>query len=73
MPTSQLHIEGWKRLTSAFPDTGVINAILGICQLGARIGYDGVRKKPVIYPTLAIAETDASLVSTDIALEHKKH
>ena len=73
MPTSQLHLEGWKRLTTAFPDTGVTNAILGICQFSARIGYEEVRERPVIYPNLAIAQTDALLISTDITLTLEKH
>lgn len=66
MPTSQLHLKGWQRLTSVFPDTWVSNAILGICEFGARIGYEGVREKAVIHPNLVTTETDVLLISRDI-------
>ena len=31
---------GWERLTRSFPDREGVEAILGIGQFGARIGYE---------------------------------
>jgi len=39
MPTGQLKQIGWTNLTIAFFNQEMIDAILGICEFGARIGY----------------------------------
>jgi len=41
MPAGQLKFNGWQNLMMTFPDPVVVRAILGICQFGARIGYEG--------------------------------
>lgn len=72
MPAGQLKMNGWKELTSEYPDQQVIKAILGICQYGARIGYEGQRSGVVIHPNLASAEDNTDLVAKEIESEMKK-
>ena len=72
MPAGQLRREGWAKLAQTFPDQQVIKAILGICQCGARIGYEGHRSVIVIHPNLAIAEHDINLVTSEITSELSK-
>ena len=73
MPVGQLRPEGWERLTAIFPDKAVTAAISGICRFGARIGYEGVRLAPTIYPNLSTAEADTNLLTSDIATELSKN
>lgn len=73
LPHSQLNIKGWDRATLDYPDRAVITAILGICRYGARIGYEGHRTTPIIYPNLPIAQADEHLLSSDIAVELGKN
>jgi len=73
MPPGQLNPLGWQRLTADFPDRAVSSAIIGICQHGARIGYEGPREATTIYPDLSSAVLDASLVTSDIENELRKH
>ena len=56
-----------------FPDEQVVAAILSICEYGARIGYKGHRSVATIYPNLVTADTEADLVSADIAAESMKN
>ncbi|KAG0641064.1 hypothetical protein HOY80DRAFT_1114733 [Tuber brumale] len=72
MPAGQLKYEGWKELTSDYPDKPVISAILGICRFGARIGYEGCRTSAKIYPNLPTADVDSQLVTADIQAELRK-
>ena len=69
MPAGQLRLEGWAKHTQKFPDQQVIKAILGICQYGARIGYEELRSGIVIHPNLAIAEHHINLVTCEITSE----
>ena len=73
IPTGQLRETGWKQLTPQFPDHEVIRAILGICQYGAKIGYEGCRKTITTHPNLFSANIDAALVTADLASELKKN
>ena len=73
MPTGQLKVEGWKQLTLKFPNQEVVAAILGICQFGAKIGYEGRRSGITIYPNLSTANTDARLVTAEVASELNKN
>ena len=73
MPRGQLNIKGWARASIDHTDRAVITAILGICQFGARIGYEGRRETPTIYPNLPIAQGDEHLLSSDIAVEVEKN
>jgi len=34
MPAGQLRYEGWRHLLAPYPEPAVVEAILGICQLG---------------------------------------
>ena len=72
-PVGQLRAEGWDRLTTCFPDKAVISAIRGICRVGARIGYEGVRESPTIHPNLSTAEVEIPLVTSDITTEMSKN
>ena len=56
-----------------FPDKQVVTAILGICEYGTKIGYEGHRSVATIYPNLVTADTEADLVSADIAAVSMKH
>jgi len=71
-PTGQLKINGWQELTREYPDREVIAAILGICQFGARIGFEMVQAGPKIYPNLQSALMDKDLVTQDITAELTK-
>jgi len=73
LPRSQLSIKEWERATLDSPDRAVITTILGICRYGARIGYEGHRETPTIYPNLPIAQTDEHLLSSDNAVELGKN
>ena len=73
MPTGQLSETGWKQLTTQFPDHEVIRAMLGICRYGAKIGYEGCRKRTTIHPNLSSANIDAALVTADLVSELKKN
>ena len=63
---------GWEQLTNNFPDHSVITAILGICEYGARMGYEGQRATITIYLNLAISQAESDLVTPDIAFECNK-
>ena len=63
---------GWEHPTTNFPDREIIRAILGTCRFGARIRYSQQRSKPTIYPNLAIADADITLMSADISSELEK-
>ena len=69
MPTGRLKLEGWAKLMALYPDSEVTSAIMGICKFGVRIGYEGIREEPTIYPNLASAEADIDLVTANIAYE----
>ena len=42
---------------------------MGICRYGARIGFEGAREAPTIYPNLATAHADTNQVTADITQE----
>jgi len=69
MPQTLLKLEGWENLTSRYPDRRVVNTILGICEYGARIGYQGHWYSVTIHPNLSRAEEDPSLVMAEILAE----
>jgi len=72
MRAGSLNIHGWKKHMKEFPDEQVLTAILGICEYRARIGYERHRSVATIYYTLVTADTEADLVSADIAAESMK-
>ena len=69
MPAGQLRHEGWRHLLAAYSEPVVVEAILGICQYGARIGHGGHRRRGQIHPNLKSAEDSPETISTDIAKE----
>ena len=69
MPAGQLRHEGWRHLLAAYPEPVVVEAILDICQYGARIGHEGHRGPGQIHPNLKSAEDSPETISTDIAKE----
>ena len=71
MPAGPLISEGWKKVMTNYPDRALVTALLGICKFGARIGYEGLRTKPTIYPNLQTAQANSHLLSSDIAAEQK--
>ena len=72
MPASPLKIAGWRTLTRAYPDRLVIEAILGICQFGARIGYEGQRHSSRIFQNLTSTLECFEIISTGIEAELDK-
>lgn len=56
-----------------FPDREVIDAILGICKFGARIGYEGERNSITIHKNLTSALENPDLVTKDIETELEKN
>ena len=73
MPAGVLKSLGWERLMQRFPDKAVVEAILGICQYGVRIGYHSQRSSITIHPNLAAAEEHPKLVTEEIERELKKN
>ena len=73
MPKQVLKWEGWERRTSRYPDQSIVDAILGICEYGARIGYEGSRTSVTIHPNLSRAEEAPSTVTAEIISELKKN
>lgn len=73
MPPGQLNPLRWQRLTTDFPDRAVSSAVIGICQHGVRIGYEGPREGTTIDPNLLSAMLDASLVTSNIKNVLRKH
>jgi len=51
MPAGQLKYKGWKKLIKEYPDNSVTEAILGICQFGARMGFEGVKVQSLFIQT----------------------
>ena len=56
-----------------FRDKQVVTAILGIGEYGDRIGYERHRSVATIYSNLVTGNTEADLVSADIAAEAMKN
>jgi len=73
MPPGQLGPRGWQRLTSTFPDRAIISPVIGICEFGAGIGYEGTRQPTAIRPNLASAMIDPAQVTSDIENELSKN
>ena len=73
MPKQVGKREGWERRTSRYPDQSIVDAILGICEYGARIGYEDSRTRVTIHPNLSSAEEDPSTVTAEIISELKKN
>ena len=69
IPAGPLNYAGWECLTRSFPDREVMEAILCICQFGARIGYEGHRRSVTIYPNLASAMDSKEIVTAEISKE----
>ena len=69
MPAGQLRHDGWRHFLAVYPEPVVVEAILGICQYGARIGHEGHRGPGQIHPNLKSAEDFPETISTDIAKE----
>ena len=72
MSASPLKIPGWRTLTRAYPDRPVIEAILGICQFEARIGYEGQRHSSRIFQNLTSALECLEIVTIRIKAELEK-
>ena len=72
MPASPLKIAGWRTLTRAYPNRPVIEAMLGICQFGAQIGYKGERYSCRIFQNLTSALECPEIVTTGIKAELEK-
>ena len=69
MPAGTLKAAGWEHLARNFPDSEVVVALLGICQYGARIGYESVRSAVTIHSNLSTANDDPALVTAEIISE----
>jgi len=73
MPAGQLKYKGWKKLIKEYPDNSVTEAIPGICQFGARIGFKGVRSSITIHPNLSSAFEYPDVVTAEIEAEVNKN
>ena len=73
MPAGPLNYGGWRKLLSTYPDIEVAEAILGICQYGARIGYEGQRSTTTIYKNLPSALENPVIVTREISNEISKN
>jgi len=73
MPTGQLREEGGRNLTHDYHDWHVITAIVGICNLGLRIGYERLRNVSTIHPNLSTTTIDTPLVMADIVSELERN
>jgi len=73
IPAGQLKYKGWKKLIKEYPDNSVTEAILGICQFGARIGFEGVSLSITIHPNLSSAFEYPDVVTAEIEAEVKKN
>ena len=69
MAAGTLKAAGWEHLARNFPDSEVVVALLGICQYGARIGYESVRSAVTIHSNLTTANDDPALVTAEIISE----
>ena len=69
MSAGPLNYAGWERLTRSFPAHEFVESILGICQFGARIGYESHRKSVTINPNLASAMDNNAIVTAEIGKE----
>ena len=69
MPVGLLNYNGWRKLTSKYPDRAVAESILGICYYVGRIGYEGARGPIQIYLKLASAEEVPEIVTTEMEEE----
>lgn len=58
-------------LLGTYPEPSVVEAILGICEFGARIGYTGHRDSVQVYPNLASAEEFPEIIAAEIKSELK--
>jgi len=73
MAAGQLKYKGWKKLTKEYPDNSVTEAILGICQFGVRIGFEGVRSSITIHANLSSAFEYPDVVTAEIEAKLKRN
>jgi len=73
MPLYPLNQSGWELLTHEYSDNLVITTLLGICQFGCRISYEGSHRKPKIYVNPSTAQDEAHVVSSEIQIKLGKH
>jgi len=69
MPAGPLKYPGWSKLTAGYPDPEVVKAIVGICRVGARIGYEGHRTSVTIHPNLSSALDNPVIITREIQNE----
>ena len=69
MPAGPLKQKGWTKLTVSYPDPEVVEAILGICRFGARIGYEHHRTSITIYPNLTSVLDNSATVTREMQKE----
>ena len=55
MPRIPLKLSGWTLLCQSYPDRALADAIAGIIQFGARVGFQGIRQGQHIAPNLVSA------------------
>lgn len=73
MPAGPLNIIGWRRLTLKSPDHVLVEALLGICQFGARIGHERERGPIHIHPNLSTAEEQPAIITAEIMAKLKNN
>ena len=69
MPAGLLNYNGWRKLTSEYPDQAVADSILGICHFGTRIRYEAARGPIRIHLNLAAGKEVPDIVTTEIEEE----
>ena len=72
MPAIPLKPDAWQRHSKGYPDTEVINTLVGIARYGARIGFSGIRTGQRIAKNLSSADELPIILMEDIA-EQERH
>ena len=73
MPAGSLKKKEWMKLMASYPDPKVVEAILGICRFGARIGSEYHRMCITVYPNLTSGLDHPATVTGDILKEVTKN
>jgi len=73
MPAGQLKHNGWKKLITEYTVNSVTEAILGICQVGAQTGFEGVTSSITIHPNLSSGFESPDVVTAEIEAEVKRN
>lgn len=66
MPADKLDYTGWSKHGTIIPEPEVRDTILEICPFTAQIEHVGTRDSIILYPNLATAMENHSIVTKDL-------